>query len=89
MDRPHTLASIDNLANVLDSQSKYEEADDLHRQALEVKEKVLGVDHPSTLRGIVTNRRLDGLRLVLRATRGIAVCQVIRLRTKNKESNMY
>ena len=27
----------------------------------------------------VTNRRLDGLRLVLRATGWIAVCQVIRL----------
>ena len=37
----------------------------------------------------VTNRRPGGLRLVLRATGGIAVCQVIRLQTKKEECNMY
>ena len=37
----------------------------------------------------VINRRLDGLQLVLRATGGIAVCQVIRLQTKKEECNMY
>ena len=33
----------------------------------------------------VTNRRLDGLRLVLRATGVIAVCQVIRLQVRKEE----
>jgi Flp pilus assembly protein TadD len=34
---------------VLDNQGKYEEAEQMHRQALGLKEKVLGQQHPSTL----------------------------------------
>ena len=38
---------------------------------------------------IVTNRRLDGLRLVLRATGGIVICQVIRLQVRKEECDVY
>lgn len=34
---------------MLDSQGKYEEAEVMHRQALEAREKVLGREHPLTL----------------------------------------
>jgi tetratricopeptide (TPR) repeat protein len=40
---------MDNLATVLDDQGKYEEAEEMSRQALGLKEKVLGKEHPSTL----------------------------------------
>ena len=36
----------------------------------------------------VTDRRLNGLRLFLRATGGIAVCQVIRLQVRKEERNV-
>jgi Tfp pilus assembly protein PilF len=40
---------MNNLALVLDSQGKYEEAEAMHRQTLATSEKVLGHEHPSTL----------------------------------------
>ena len=40
---------MNNLALVLQYQGKYDEAEKMHRQTLELMEKVLGVDHPSTL----------------------------------------
>jgi len=46
---PSTLTSMNNLANVLDNQGKYEQAEEMHRQALRLKETVLGKEHPSTL----------------------------------------
>ncbi|KAK3933485.1 hypothetical protein QBC46DRAFT_275652, partial [Diplogelasinospora grovesii] len=42
--------SMNNLALTLKSQGKYEEAEPLHRQALELFEKVLGRENPSTER---------------------------------------
>ncbi|KAI1132153.1 hypothetical protein F5Y10DRAFT_6263 [Nemania abortiva] len=48
-EHPSTLASMNNLANVLDDQGKYEEAEKMHRQTLQLKEEVLGREHPSTL----------------------------------------
>ena len=47
-----TLDSMNNLAAVLNSQGKYEEAEQMHRQTLQLKEKVLGKEHPSTLTSI-------------------------------------
>lgn len=44
-----TLDSMNNLTNVLRKLGKYEEAEATHRQALQLKEKVLGKEHPSTL----------------------------------------
>ncbi|KAJ5807718.1 hypothetical protein N7447_011174 [Penicillium robsamsonii] len=43
---PSPLASVSNLGSVLDSQSKYEEAEAMHRRDLEGLEKVLGPGHP-------------------------------------------
>ncbi|ETS73709.1 hypothetical protein PFICI_14655 [Pestalotiopsis fici W106-1] len=44
------LISVDLLAIVLEKQGKYEEAEQLHQQALNGREKALGKDHPDTLR---------------------------------------
>jgi tetratricopeptide (TPR) repeat protein len=49
LEHPHTLASMNNLAQVLDSQGKYEEAEAMNRQTLARSEKVLGPEHPHTL----------------------------------------
>ena len=40
-EHPDTLASINNLAEVLRNQGKYEQAEEMHRQTLELREKVL------------------------------------------------
>ena len=40
---------MDRLALVLGSQGKYEEAEVMRRQALELRTKVLGAEHPDTL----------------------------------------
>ena len=37
---------------------------------------------------VLISRRLNGLRLVLRATGGIAICQVIRLQVRKEECNV-
>ena len=38
--------SLNNLANLYDSQGRYEEAEPLYQQALEVYRKLLGNEHP-------------------------------------------
>ncbi|RYP42629.1 hypothetical protein DL768_010304 [Monosporascus sp. mg162] len=43
------ITDMNNLAVVLDNQGKYDEAEQMHRQTLELKEKVLGREHPDTL----------------------------------------
>ncbi len=43
------LASMNNLAEVLSSQGKYKEAEEMHGQALALRERVLGKEHPDTL----------------------------------------
>jgi hypothetical protein len=40
---------MNNLATVLSDQGKYEEAEEMHRQALGLRETVLGREHPDTL----------------------------------------
>jgi tetratricopeptide (TPR) repeat protein len=55
-----TLASISNLAISLGYQGKYAEAEAMHRQMLQLKETVLGKDHPDTLRSI--NNLAESLR---------------------------
>jgi hypothetical protein len=44
--------SMNNLAAVLNSQGKHEEAEAMHRQTLAQREKVLGSEHPDTLMSI-------------------------------------
>ena len=46
---PDTLPNMDNLALVLSDQGKYQQAEEMDRQALGLKETVLGKEHPSTL----------------------------------------
>ena len=48
-EHPDTLASMSNLAGVLDSQGKYGEAEEMNQQTLELRERVLGKEHPDTL----------------------------------------
>jgi hypothetical protein len=40
---------MNNLALMLSSQGKYEEAEEMHRQTLGLRERVLGREHPDTL----------------------------------------
>ncbi|KAK3169846.1 hypothetical protein OEA41_009230 [Lepraria neglecta] len=48
-EHPDTLGSMNNLAEVIRHQGKYEEAEEMHRQILALKETVLGKEHPHTL----------------------------------------
>lgn len=44
-----TVTSLNNLAIVVREQGKYEEAEVMHREALSVRERVLGKEHRDTL----------------------------------------
>ena len=48
-EHPDTLASRNNLANALQEQGKYAEAEAGIRAVLTVRERVLGPEHPDTL----------------------------------------
>lgn len=39
---------MNNLAEVLSKSGNYKAAEEMHRQSLELMEKVLGIDHPHT-----------------------------------------
>jgi Flp pilus assembly protein TadD len=45
-EHPSTLTSMNNLAFLLDSQGKYDEAETIYQQTLLLSEKVLGKEHP-------------------------------------------
>jgi Tfp pilus assembly protein PilF len=51
-EHPSILASMNNLASVLSDQGKYEQAEEMHRQTLMLKEMVLSKEHTSTLTGM-------------------------------------
>ena len=44
---PRLATSLNNLANLYNTQGKYGEADPLYKRSLEIWEKALGPDHPS------------------------------------------
>ena len=46
---PDTLANLNNLAALYDSQGRYGEAEPLFKQALQLSRQVLGESHPQTL----------------------------------------
>ena len=46
------LKSMNNLALMLSHQGKYEAAEQMHQQMLDIAEKLLGPEHPETLMGI-------------------------------------
>ena len=48
MDHEETLTSVHNLGSLLLKQGKLKEAEPLLRRALEVSERVLGVEHEDT-----------------------------------------
>ena len=48
-EHPHTLASVNNLALLLQDQGQLEEAAPLFRRDLEASERTLGAEHPDTL----------------------------------------
>jgi tetratricopeptide (TPR) repeat protein len=41
--------SLNNLAYLYDSQGRYQEAEPLYQQALDIAQKVLGENHPNTI----------------------------------------
>ena len=49
---PDTLRSLSALANTLESEGHYVEAEKLNREALAVQRRVLGPEHPDTLRSM-------------------------------------
>lgn len=44
-----TLRILDNLASLLNRQSRFGEAKAMHRETLELRKEVLGPEHPDTL----------------------------------------
>ncbi|RYP39568.1 hypothetical protein DL766_000390 [Monosporascus sp. MC13-8B] len=48
-EHPFTLTNMNNLAGVLDRQGKYDEAEQMQRQALQLSQAVLGNEHPYIL----------------------------------------
>ena len=48
-EHQETLASANNLADVLADQGEFLEAARIHRETLEVQRRVLGAEHPDTL----------------------------------------
>ncbi|OBT40517.1 hypothetical protein VE00_08999 [Pseudogymnoascus sp. WSF 3629] len=52
VNHPDTLTSVSNLASVLQSQGRFEEAESMNRRALEGMERELGVNHLDTLASI-------------------------------------
>src|ERR1700726_3505078 len=48
-EHPNTLTSMLNLAQVLQAEGDWAEAERLYRLALEGRKRVLGADHPDTL----------------------------------------
>ena len=49
---PDTLISINNLALILSSRGKYEEAEEIHRQILALNKRVLGKEYSNTLKSV-------------------------------------
>jgi tetratricopeptide (TPR) repeat protein len=49
LELPSTLTIVNNHAEILRSQGKYDAAEKVHRQTLELRKKVLDPEHPDTL----------------------------------------
>lgn len=47
-EHPDVAISLNNLAGLYESQGKYEAAEPLYLQALEMDKKLLGEEHPNT-----------------------------------------
>ena len=62
-EHPNTATSINNLAGLLRTTGRYEEAEPLYRRALAICEKVLGKEHPNT---ITIRKNLEALKQAMR-----------------------
>ena len=51
-EHPDTLTSMNNLGSVLSRQGKYEEAKEMHRHVLALRETVPGKKHPNSLTSV-------------------------------------
>ena len=51
-DHPDVANSLNNLAQLYDSEGKYDEAEPLYRRALAIREQSLGSDHPSVAQSL-------------------------------------
>ena len=49
-EHPHTLATINNLAFLLQNQGHFDEAEQLYREGLECRRRTLGDEHQETLK---------------------------------------
>ena len=47
---PNITENLNNLAKLYQSQGRYEEAEPLHQQALDIAEQALGENHPTTVK---------------------------------------
>ena len=47
-DHPNTASSLNNLAALYCVQGRYAEAAQMYKEAVEIMERVLGVEHPNT-----------------------------------------
>ena len=47
-DHPNTAGGLNNLAALYASQGRYDEAEPLFNEAVEIVERVLGAEHPNT-----------------------------------------
>ena len=53
---------MNNLAAVYESQGRYAEVEKLHKETLEIERRVLGQDHPDTIRSMVNLACVAALR---------------------------
>jgi tetratricopeptide (TPR) repeat protein len=61
-EHPDVATSLNNLAALYCSQGRYSEAELLYQQALEIRERRLGVNHPKT---VIVRENLANLRAQL------------------------
>ncbi|KAK3938682.1 hypothetical protein QBC46DRAFT_355641 [Diplogelasinospora grovesii] len=71
---------MNNLAETLEAQGKYEEAERIHRQTLELQENLLGSEHPDTLSSI--KNLADALRFQKKYVEAQHLYRTLELRTK-------
>lgn len=80
-EHPDTLASMNTLATLLESQGDYSGAGQLLRRALEISERVLGLDHQETLSST------NNLAIVLGINGNYATAEALLLRASRGEKN--
>jgi tetratricopeptide (TPR) repeat protein len=75
-EQPDTLISMNDLVEVLNDLGKYEQAEEMHRQALGLRETALGKDHPFKLKS------MGNLALVLSSQGGYEEAEELHRQTR-------